>query len=126
VPLPPTQPSYVAPANAAIAQPTTLKLQWEGGPWAHKYDIYFGTDPNPPLFVANASTFQSGAFAGQPLLDTGAGDDGVKETFTLPVTLQPGTTYFWPIVGQPIAHNTASAPMWRLVTAGTPAPTPTP
>src|SRR5215216_6753083 len=74
VPLPPTQPNYVAPANSAIGQPTTLKLEWEGGPWAHKYDIYFGTSPNPPLLVADVSTFQSGAQAGQPLLDSGSPD----------------------------------------------------
>ena len=126
VPLPPDQPAPIAPANGARSQPTTIKLEWEGGPWAHKYDIHFGVNPDPPLLVANASTSQSGAAAGQTLLDTGSVDDGVKETFTLPITLQPGTTYFWRIVGKTMANKTVSGPTWSFVTAGTPAPTPTP
>src|SRR6185295_11928927 len=118
VPLPPTQPSYVAPANAAIAQPTTLTLQWEGGPWAHKYDIYFGTSPNPPLYIADVSTVQSGAQPGQPLLDTGSVDDSNPESYTIPVTLQQGTIYYWRIVGKTMANQTASGPTWSFVTLG--------
>src|SRR6185295_14737089 len=95
VPLPPGQPTNLSPLNAATAQPTTMTLQWEGGPWAHKYDIYFGTSSNPPLLVANASTFQSGAQAGDPLLETGSVDDGVKETYKNLTPLQPNTTSFW-------------------------------
>jgi acid phosphatase len=119
VPLPPTTPSYVSPANAAIAQPTNLTLKWEGGPWAHKYDIYFGTTNNPPLLVADASTFQSGATTGQPLLDTGSVDDGVMESYTIPTVLQPGTTYFWKVVGKTMANQTATGPVWSFTTAGT-------
>jgi hypothetical protein len=118
VPLPPTQPNYVAPANAAIAQPTTLKLQWEGGRWAHKYDIYLGTDPNPPLLVSDVSTFQSGAQAGQPLLDSGSVDDGNMETYTLPITLQQGTTYYWKVVGKTMANVTATGPVYSFSTSG--------
>lgn len=128
VPLPPNAPAYSAPANTAIAQPVTnLKLRWEGGPWAHKYDIYFGTTPNPPLFRENVSTIQSGAQPGQPLLDSGSVDDGVTEQFTIPVALEPGTTYYWRIVGKTMANQTATGPTWSFVTAGTasapPAPT---
>ena len=119
VPLPPQQPNYVAPTNSAIAQPTTVKLQWEGGQWAHKYDIYFGTTPNPPLLVADVSTLQSGAQQGQPLLDSGSVDDGHTETYTVPITLEPGTTYFWKIVGKTMANVTATGPVWSFVTAGT-------
>jgi phosphatidylserine/phosphatidylglycerophosphate/cardiolipin synthase-like enzyme len=119
VPLPPTQPTYVAPANSAIAQPTELTLKWEGGPWAHKYDIYLGTTANPPLLVSDVSTFQSGAQTGQPLLDTGSVDDGVMESYTIPVALQPGTTYFWKVVGKTMANVTATGPTWSFVTAGT-------
>jgi hypothetical protein len=120
VPLPPNQPEYVAPVNAAIAQPTTLKLQWEGGRWAHKYDIYLGTDPNPPLLVADVSTLQSGAQPGQPLLDSGSVDDGHVETYTLPITLQPGTTYYWKVIGKTMANVSATGPIWSFTTAGTP------
>ena len=118
VPLPPDQPSYLLPANAATAQPTTITLQWEGGPWAHKYDIYFGTSPDPPLLVANASTNQSGASAGQPLLNTGSVDDGVTESYKIQTTLQPGTTYFWRVVSKTMANQTADGPTWSFTTAG--------
>jgi hypothetical protein len=127
VPLPPTAPANIAPINSAVGQATTIKLEWEGGPWAHKYDVFFGTATNPPLLAANVSTVQSGAINGQPLLDSGSVDDGVKETFTLPVKLQPGTKYFWRVVGKTMADKTATGPVWSFVTAGTaPSPTPTP
>src|SRR6185369_1032616 len=122
VPLPPTTPSYMSPANSAIAQPTTLTLQWEGGPWSHKYDIYFGTSPSPPLYLADVSTIQSGAQPGQPLLDTGSVDDGQPESYTIPLTLQQGTTYYWRIVGKTMANQTATGPTWSFVTAGSVAP----
>ncbi|MFN2531851.1 MAG: Calx-beta domain-containing protein, partial [Pyrinomonadaceae bacterium] len=127
VPKPPDQPTYLVPANAATGQPTTLTLKWEGGPWAHKYDIYLGTSSNPSLLVSNVSTVQSGAAPGQPLLDTGSIDDGVTETFTIPVMLQPGTTYFWRIVGKTMANKEAGGPVWSFVTStAQPSPTPTP
>ena len=118
VPLPPDQPTYIAPLNGATGQQTTLTLQWEGGPWAHKYDIYFGTAANPPLLVANATTSQSGAQPGDPLLTTGSVDDGVMETYKLQTTLQPGTTYFWRIVSKTMANQSAIGPVWSFTTAG--------
>jgi phosphatidylserine/phosphatidylglycerophosphate/cardiolipin synthase-like enzyme len=126
VPLPPNEPANLFPLNAATAQPTTVTLQWEGGPWAHKYDIYFGTSPNPPLLVSNASTIQSGAQAGRPLLETGSVDDGVKETYKIQTALQAGTTYFWRIVSKTIANQIANGPTWSFTTQGTSNPTPTP
>jgi hypothetical protein len=89
--------------------------------------VFFGTETNPPLLVANVSTVQSGATTGQPLLDTGSIDDGVKETYTLPLTLQPGTRYFWRVVGKTMANQTTGGPVWSFVTASAqPSPTPTP
>ena len=127
VPLGPDEPAYQLPANNALAQPTTLTLRWEGGRWAHRYDIYFGTSPNPPLLIANASTDQSGAAPGQPRLKTGSVDDGIVETIDLPITLDPGTQYYWRIVGKTMADVSASGPTWTFTTAGTgalpPAPT---
>jgi hypothetical protein len=118
VPLPPDQPSNVLPIDASTGQPTTVTLQWEGGPWAHKYDIYFGTSTNPPLLVANASTVQSGAQTGQPLLNTGSVDDGVTESYKLQTALLPGTTYYWRIVSKTMANQTANGPTWSFTTAG--------
>lgn len=126
VPLPPTTPANLSPVNSATAQPTTITLQWEGGPWAHKYDIFFGTSSNPPLLVANASTLQSGAVTGQPLLNTGSPDDGVVESFRITTTLQPGTTYFWRIVSKTMANQTANGPTWSFTTQGTTPPGPAP
>ncbi|HZI48532.1 MAG TPA: phospholipase D-like domain-containing protein, partial [Pyrinomonadaceae bacterium] len=126
VPLGPDQPSYISPANGAVAQPTTLKLSWEGGPWAHKYDIYFGTNPNPPLLIADASTDQSGAVPGEPRLDTGSVDDGVTESITIPMTLAQGTTYYYRIVGKTMANVTATGPTWSFTTVGSVAPPPAP
>src|SRR5215216_2557579 len=123
VPLGPEDPSYQFPANAATAQPTTnLQLRWEGGRWAHKYDIYFGTSPNPPLLVADASTDQSGAVPGQPRLNSGSVDDGVTESYTLPITLSPGATYYWRVVGKTMTNVSASGQTWSFVTAGSEAP----
>ena len=127
VPKGPEEPANQLPVNNATGQSTTLTLKWEGGRWAHKYDIYFGTSPTPPLLIQDASTDQSGALPNQPHLDTGSVDDGVPETFTLPMTLNPGTTYFWRIVGKTMANLSASGPTWTFTTSGSaPGPTPTP
>ena len=116
VPLPPNQPANLFPANAATVQATTVTLQWEGGPWAHKYDIYFGTSSNPPLLTANATTTQSGAQAGEPLLEAGSPDNGVIESYKIQTALQPGTTYFWRIVSKTMANQTANGPTWSFTT----------
>ena len=126
VPLPPDQPSYIAPLNAATAQPTTITLQWEGGPWAHNYDIYFGTSPTTPLLVSNASTLQSGAQPGQPLLNTGSIDDGQMESYKLQTTLQPGTTYYWRVVSKTMANQSTTGPTWSFTTSGSTPPPPPP
>src|SRR5258708_3210239 len=54
VPLPPDAPVYNLPANTATGVATTGgSLSFYAGLWAHLYDIYFGTTPNPPLLEAN-------------------------------------------------------------------------
>lgn len=109
-PLPPDPPSYLSPANNALNQTTTLSLSWEGGPWAHKFDIYFGTTPNPPLLAADQ-------FIGRV-------DNGVIESFPLP-PLAAGTRYYWRIVGKTMANKTATGPTWSFTTAGAAGPAPT-
>ncbi|MCU1382459.1 MAG: hypothetical protein JWL71_1156 [Acidobacteria bacterium] len=113
VPLPPDKAAYVSPANGATGQPTTMKLTWYGGPWAHVYDVYFGTDPNPPLFAPNQSLGPSETTT-------------QRQTLTLP-TLAAGTTYYWKIVSKTMAGLTATGPIWSFTTTGsTPAPPPPP
>src|SRR5215213_703147 len=60
VPLPPPNgPALVGPASGATGQATTnLVLKWEGGLYAHKYDVYFGTQPDPPLLKSDHIVFQ--------------------------------------------------------------------
>lgn len=110
-PLPPDQPAYQFPANNASGVPTNVTLRWEGGPWAHKFDIYFGTSTNPPLLAADQ-------FIGS--VDNGS----VPETYTLPL-LSAGTTYYWRIVSKTMANLTASGPTWSFSTSGTAGAAPT-
>ena len=105
VPKPPTSPQYSAPTSGAGGQSTTsVTLKWEGGPWAHLYDIYFGTSSNPPLLISNQRI-------GNP-------NDGVSEKFSV-TNLLPGTTYYWRIVSKTLALKTNSGPVWNFTTAGT-------
>jgi hypothetical protein len=110
VPLPPDQPAYQSPADNATGLQTSVTLTWEGGPWAHKFDIYFGTNPTPPLLAADQ-------FIGRV-------DNGAPETYALQ-TLQPGTKYYWRIVSKTMANVTASGPTRSFTTAGVPGAAPT-
>src|SRR4029079_16655254 len=91
VPLQPDKPVYNSIANAAVGVPVTgQKLVWYGGPWAHIYDIYFGTDPAAMTLPA----------AAQPL---GPSETTTQnQSFLLP-PLQTGTTYYWRIVSKTAA-----------------------
>jgi hypothetical protein len=103
-PLPPDSPIYSAPSNGSSGVGTSVTLTWDGGPWSHLYDIYFGTNPNPPLLEAKKEL-------GSPL-------EGQVETFTVN-NLQPGTTYYWRVVDRTWADLTNSGPVWSFMTAGT-------
>ena len=106
VPLPPDHPDYDLPANGAVNVPTTgVSLSFDAGLWAHLYDIYFGTTPNPPLLESNKR------------LGPSQWDDDFR-FYALP-TLQPGTRYYWRIVSKTMAHVEADGPVWSFTTAGT-------
>ena len=107
VPLPPTKPSYSSPANAATAVPTTgVTLKWNGGLWAHVYDVYFGVSPNPPLVAQDLALGPS-----QTTTD--------YKTYWVQTPLSPGTTYYWKIVSKTMAGVTISGSVWSFTTAGT-------
>jgi phosphatidylserine/phosphatidylglycerophosphate/cardiolipin synthase-like enzyme len=113
VPLPPDQPVNNEPANAAASVGTTGRsLSFYAGLWAHNYDIYFGTNPNPPLLEADKRLGPS-----QYATD--------YRYYALPA-LQPGTTYYWKIVSKTMANKTAEGPIWSFSTAGTAPPPNTP
>ena len=103
-PLPPDTPAYASPANGASGIGSSVTLNWDGGPWAWSYDIYLGTSPNPPLLVPNTQV--------------GSAQPGTPEAFTVS-NLQPGTTYYWRIVGKTTAQVSKSGPTFSFVTAGT-------
>ena len=107
-PLPPDKPVNSSPGNSAVGQSTTsLKLKWDGGYYAHYYDVYFGLDPNPPLYQANLH------------LGPRTYGSSTIQSITLP-TLQTGTTYYWRIVSRTMAGLQAVGPTYSFTTAGTP------
>jgi len=108
VPLPPAAPVNLAPGNGSTAGQSVM-LTWEGGRWAHKYDVYFGTNEGNLALLA-------------PDVITGTfGSDG-SETY-LVSGLQNGVTYYWRIVSKTMANQTAGGPAWRFTASGTaPAP----
>ncbi len=114
VPLPPDKPVYHGIADQATGVPTTgQQLVWYGGPWAHLYDIYFGTDPAATTLLVGDQQLGPSATTTQ------------NQSFALP-TLQPGTTYYWKIVSKTMARLEKSGPISRFTTAGTAPPPPPP
>jgi phosphatidylserine/phosphatidylglycerophosphate/cardiolipin synthase-like enzyme/regulation of enolase protein 1 (concanavalin A-like superfamily) len=112
VPLPPTKPVYQTPANAATGVATSsVALKWFGGPWAHKYDVYLGTDPNNlPLVLQDA--------------ELGPSETPTQyQTFTA-TGLLSGTTYYWRVVSRTMANLNKNGDLWSFKTAGTAVPPP--
>jgi hypothetical protein len=100
VPQPPTVPVYVAPANGASGQSTTVVLSWKPGSWAHSADVfvYLGTTG---ALVASAT-------------NVGVTPGSTKKlTIT---SLQPGTSYAWKVVSTTAANKTATGPTWSFST----------
>jgi hypothetical protein len=102
----PGVPSYISPAHGAVDQPASVTLRWEGGSWAHRYDIYFGANSAPPLAVED---FMPGAAT--------AGVRSTKESYEFS-GLSPATTYYWKIVSKTMADRLREGPLHRFTTAG--------
>jgi hypothetical protein len=116
----PETPVNNSPANGALGIGTTVALKWEGGWWAHRYDVYFGTTNPPPLI---AQDFMPGSAT--------AGFGSNKESFNpctpptgfqsaCPAGLAPNTTYYWRVRGKTMVGNTRaiSGSVWSFTTAG--------
>ncbi len=91
----PSKPSNPSPADGATDQPTSLTLSWSAD-GAQKYDLYFGTSANPPLYKADLTTNQ----------------------FSIS-NLQEGTTYYWKIVAKN-QNGQTSGDVWRFTTKTSP------
>jgi phosphatidylserine/phosphatidylglycerophosphate/cardiolipin synthase-like enzyme len=108
VPLPPDKPTQPTPAHFANGvSPSSLTLRWYGGPWAHLYDVYLGTDPNNlPILAAN--------------LELGPSQTSTQyQSLKLSTTLASGTTYYWRVVSKTMAHVSRSSDVWTFTTSGT-------
>ena len=104
VPLPPSAPVNLSPVNASTTG-QSVQLTWEGGRWAHRYDIYLGqNETNLALIAANVFTGTLGT-------------DGV-ENYSLS-GLQSGVNYCWRIVGKTMANQTATGPTWCFLASST-------
>jgi regulation of enolase protein 1 (concanavalin A-like superfamily) len=109
--LPPDPQTLVAPADGATGLSTSsVELRWVAGVWTHVYDVYLGTDPTPPLLAAD-----------RELGPSMSSSDHKRFTVT---NLQPGTTYYWRIVGKTMADMTRSSAVRTFTTAGTAPPPP--
>ena len=128
----PETPVNVSPANVAVNVGSSVTLKWEGGWWAHKYDIYFGPTNPPPLVAQN--------YLGTAAT---AGVSSNKESFNpcappspfvsaCPGGLAPGTTYYWRVRGKTMLGDgrgpfnaparAVYGPVWSFTTGGSPTP----
>jgi uncharacterized protein (TIGR02145 family) len=93
---PPATPSNPNPANGESLVPIQKTLSWtctdpDGDPLT--YDVYFGTNENPPLAAEDIST----------------------NSYS-PGTLDYKTTYYWKIVAHDDQGNTTEGPVWNFMT----------
>jgi phosphatidylserine/phosphatidylglycerophosphate/cardiolipin synthase-like enzyme len=107
-PLPPDPPVYSPPISVGAPRARRLALVFDGGPFAHLYDIYFGKTADPPLFAANV-----------PLGPREPGRSLLR--YVLP-PLVPNTTYYWRIVSRTIALQEAAGPVASFTTGPNAAP----
>ncbi len=97
---PPLIPIVRAPADGADGNPINVTLKYhvqdfEGG--GCNVDLYFGTDPSPPLVAEN----QSGVGVYKPGL------------------LTPSTLHYWRVVARDPQGLETSGPVWSFTTANT-------
>jgi HKD family nuclease len=109
VPLPPDTPAYVSPSDGAAGVSTSsVTLSWQAGPWAHLYDIYFGTTPEPPLFAQDQELGPSMS-------------DADSKRFVVSGLL-PGTTYYWRVVSKTMANQAGPGGIRSFTTTGSAPP----
>ena len=93
---PPYIPKYPVPESGSINNDINSDIRWTGGdPDGDTvvYDIYFGTDNNPPLIV-----------------------EDYDETVYDPGILEYNTSYYWKIVAKDIYNAISEGPIWVFKT----------
>jgi hypothetical protein len=105
VPLPPDTPLLKSPADGAADQSVAVTLTWNAGPWAHKYDVYVGTDPSALVKVADD-------------VELGPSPNTSDRKSWRVTDLAPGTTYYWQVVGRTMANLERSSALRSFHTAG--------
>jgi hypothetical protein len=92
----PQTPNTPSPADGAIDQNTHLYLSWRctdvDGDYL-TYDIYFGTNPNPPFYRSSSNYM------------------GVSD-------MDCATTYYWKVTATDEHGNTSTSPVWHFRTRG--------
>jgi len=101
VPLPPAVPQMVSPAIGSANQPTLTTFTWNAGPWAHKYDLYLGT--NPAALTKILDDYELGPYT---------------PSWTLTNPLLPGTVYYWRVVSRTMANLSRTSQICSFKTAG--------
>jgi hypothetical protein len=92
----PHQPIVYCPDDGGTVSPVDVKLGWtcfdpDGD--GLSYDIYLGTEMNPPLIVSNAEAFVH-----------------------IESTLESGQTYYWKIVAKDDRGHQTEGPVWSFTT----------
>lgn len=102
VPQPPNIPQNRAPALSSQIASSQVTLRWYAGLWGQKYDIYFGTSPNPPRIASDV------------LLGYSRSASDLK-SYTV-TGLSPNATYYWRVVSKTMANVASSGPIWTFGT----------
>jgi phosphatidylserine/phosphatidylglycerophosphate/cardiolipin synthase-like enzyme len=105
VPLPPDAPVPRQPANAAQNQPLAITFRWYAGPWAHRYDLYFGTDPGSMALVLED-------------VELGPSEHSTDYVSHAVSGLRESTTYYWQVVSRTMAGMERKGPVYSFRTIG--------
>jgi phosphatidylserine/phosphatidylglycerophosphate/cardiolipin synthase-like enzyme len=107
VPLPPDAPVVKVPLDGAQNQPVSVTLKWHGGLWAHKYDVFFGTNPASLTKIVDNQEFGPSESASDLITWTVSG-------------LSEATTYYWKVVSRTMANLEKPGAVWSFRTTGAP------
>ena len=105
VPLPPDVATNKSPADGSQNQPLAVTLTWYAGPWAHRYDVYFGTDPQNLTKIVND-------------VELGPSQYTSDHKSTNVSNLAAGTIYYWKVVSRTMANLEKTSPVWSFRTQG--------